>query len=314
MKKLFSFLAVALLTASAHSETFRVNNTPGSGAQYTTFDEAQSAASEGDVIIFDGSDTSYGEIEVTKRLTLKGPGYFLGENEATSEGTPVASFKKIKVTAAGTTLTGLVVDESYILLNASNVVVTRCYAREISLSADYSYSDKGVSNCIIHQNYIRHGITGDNYSAHATFIQITNNIIAEGYNAVLMYLDQSTISRNTIISGESGYRCITNCVIENNIAPEMVNDVYTIMHNTFKNNHFTAWGNKDLYKEANPRNDKTIKAVDATIATDKGAFSGDDPYVLSGLPSGPMIKDIIMPESVVQGENLKVIVNIGTSK
>ena len=45
-----------------------------------------------------------------------------------------------------------------------------------------------------------------------------------------------------------------------------------------------------------------------------GGFSCEDPYVLSGLPSGVRIEDIEMPESVVQGEDMKVTVKIGVSK
>ena len=61
-------------------------------------------------------------------------------------------------------------------------------------------------------------------------------------------------------------------------------------------------------------NDREIKDIDITLTTTKGAFSGDDPYILSGLPTGPVIKNIIMPESVAKGENLNITIKIGKAK
>lgn len=309
-RNLLAFTLIAMgLTMSA--ATLRVNNIKGSGAQYTTFAAAHEAAQDGDVIIVDGSEDSYGKIDVTKKITVQGPGYFLAVNDATKEGYSPAVFDEVNLKCDGAKVTGLCV-EGYINMRADDLVVTRCYAKNISLCQDYSYTNGHITRGVIHQNYILLGISGDHYSASATYMQVTNNIIANGYQAMFCNMDRSVISRNTAIGTESGVRSLTNCVIENNISYNIEDSYYANKDNTYNNN--IKFGSTSVYGSSSNRNDASIKAVDATLATDKGAFSGDDPYVLSGLSSGPVLQDIVMPESVAQGDDLKVTVKIGTSK
>lgn len=312
MKKIIMLLAGAMSVASMSAATLRVNNAGGSGAQYTTFDAAQAAAEDGDVIIFDGSPATYGTIEVSKRLTLQGPGYFLDVNNPTEEGHSPATFDDVTLRCDGAKVTGLSI-EGTLKMNANSLVVTRCYVKEISLCRNNAYTEDYISNGIIHQNYILNGIWGDSYSAPAKYMQVTNNIIASGGNAMFSNMDNSVISRNTAISNESGVRKLTNCVIENNISCNIEDSYYANSNNTYHNNY--AFGNNEanrLYGYS--RTDASIRAVDATLATDKGAFSGEDPYVLSGVAAGPVLEDVIIPESVVQGEDLKVTVKIGSSR
>jgi len=46
----------------------------------------------------------------------------------------------------------------------------------------------------------------------------------------------------------------------------------------------------------------------------KGAFAGDDPYVISGIPAGPVIQDITVPSTVEQGGTLNVTIKLGIQK
>lgn len=308
MKKLLLLAACITMSIYASAATLRVNNTAGSGAQFTTFEEAQGSAEDGDVIIFDGSNTSYGKITVSKRLTLQGPGYFLDVNDPSNEGHASAKFEEVNLECDGVKVTGLYVSGG-INMKADNLVVTRCYTNRVSLCPLYSYKEKHITNGIIHQNFISSGISGDSYSASATYMQVTNNIIANGYNTMFCNMDNSVISRNTAIGSESGVRSLTNCVIENNISCNIEDSYYNNKDNTYSNNLSIT---KKEYGATN--NDAVMKATDEGLASDKGAFSGDDPYVLSGLSTGPVLQDLIIPESVVQGEDLKVTVKIGTSR
>ncbi len=314
MKKIAILFAGITASITMSAATLRVNNVAGTGAEYTTFDAAHDAANDGDVIIVDGSSTSYGKITITKKITVQGPGYFLAVNDATKEGCSPASFSEVSVACDGAKITGLYVDGE-IKMRANNLVVTRCYTKSISLCESYSYTQNHISNGIIHQNFILNGIGGDSYSASATEMQVTNNIIANGYNAQFCNMSHSVISRNTSLSNESGVRQLTNCVIENNICNNIENDYWANKDNTYANNYnLNAYNVSDLYGSGSARTDAAIKAIDATMAVDAGAFSGDDPYVLSGLSTGPVLKDVIMPESVAQGEDLKVTIVIGTSR
>lgn len=307
-KILLVVVAAVIPFFMTEAKTLRVNNIPGSGAQYTNFKDAQDAASDGDIIIFDGSNTNYGKIEVVKKLTIQGPGYFLQENNASSENFSEACFEAITVNAAGAKLIGIVVtghEDGGITLKANNIVVTRCKISIITLKKDNSFSDEAISNCIIHQNYITIRIQSDTYSAHATNMQITNNII---YAYTFMGMDYSTISRNTFL--RASYSYMNHNVYEYNTGSILVNG----------SDHEKNIISENISHTYNStQNDKLIKEEEASIMPTPGvfthgAFSGTDPYVLGGLPTGPRIQDIEMPETVVQGENLNVSVKIAVTQ
>ena len=61
------------------------------------------------------------------------------------------------------------------------------------------------------------------------------------------------------------------------------------------------------------KNQQLSEEIAAAIA-DKGAFNGDDPYVISGIPAGPVIQDITVPASVAQGSTLNVTIKLGVQR
>lgn len=318
MNKIISFVLAVMATAlTVSAETFRVNNVPGSGAQFTNFADAQDAASDGDVIIFDGSKTSYGKIEVSKKLTIKGPGFFLEENGKTTEGYECAEFDNIDVNAAGAVISGVVVDtySGGINLKADDIVITRCYVSYISLCESYSYTEQSISNCIIHQNYIFGRIEGDHYSAPANYIQVTNNVMLGV--TFIGNMNQSVISHNTIVFRyDVDYRQLSDCVFEYNLCPKPGTG-YGNENITFRENIETATLYYSPYKDC--KFDGDVKEVDLTQqptpgVVSHGAFSGDSPYVLSGLTTGPRIEDLEMPATVVQGQDMKVTVKISVAQ
>lgn len=307
-------VGVMMTTLTTTGATIRVNNTEGSGAQFNNFEDAQEAANDGDVIVFDGSDKSYGKITVSKKLTIKGPGYYLPQNETSSAESNPAGFTQIDIIKDGVTICGVNVDDwgGGINVRANDVVVTRCYATVISLSKDYSFSDKAITNCVIHQNFIGR-ISCDSYSQEPSYIQITNNIIKYSIGKV----SSSVISRNTIMT-EKPASTTANTVFENNIIRGFDSDLYK--NNTIGDNYIIPdTDTEKRYNAAIYSTDMKIKEIDSSLVESDGvfkygAFSGDDPYVLSGLSSGVRIQDIEMPESVVQGESMKVTVKIGVSR
>lgn len=305
-------VGVMMTTLTSMGATIRVNNTVGSGAQFNNFEDAQEAANDGDVIVFDGSDKSYGKITVSKKLTIKGPGYYLTKNEASSAESNPADFTQIDIIRDGVTVCGVNIDDwgGGINVRANDVVVTRCHVTIISLSKDFSFSDKAITNCVIRQNFIGR-ISCDSYSQAPSYIQITNNIIKNSIGKV----SSSVINRNTIMT-EKPLSTTTNTVFENNIIPGFSSDIYK--NNTIGDN-FIIPDTEKRYNSAVYSTDGEIKEIDSSLVESAGvfkygAFSGDDPYVLSGLSAGVRIQDIDMPESVVQGESMKVTVKIGVSR
>ena len=72
---------------------------------------------------------------------------------------------------------------------------------------------------------------------------------------------------------------------------------------TYLNNYIQKDEGGLIYKDTST--DLTIKnqELDATVKAaiaGKGAFEGDDPYVISGIPAGPVIEGITVPASVEQ--------------
>ena len=45
-----------------------------------------------------------------------------------------------------------------------------------------------------------------------------------------------------------------------------------------------------------------------------GAFAGDNPYVISGIPAGPIIEELTIPTSAEEGSSMEVAIKLGTVK
>lgn len=300
MKNFLAFVFAALAISPLAAETLRVNNTGGSGAQYTTFKDAMDAASDGDVIIVDGSPTSYGDVTINKQVTVQGPGYYLDVNGLTQTGNNSARFGTIDIAADRAKITGL--ETGTVNFKSSYIVVTRCLIDFLYVCPQYSYTQEHSTGCVISQNYIKYGILGDSYSADATYLEISNNIIT-GSESYLRNIANSTITRNTFTASVPNIS-VKNSVFENNAwsqAPTETSNSYT--------------GNLTInYKLFTNYKEQTIRDVTADRDASKGAFSGDSPYVLSGIPVGAYITSVQMPESVVQGDPLEVTINVGTSR
>ena len=72
---------------------------------------------------------------------------------------------------------------------------------------------------------------------------------------------------------------------------------------------FTNGGFESTNTDLDIQNDGITK-----FCSDKGAFSGDDPYVISGIPTGTVIEDLIVPASAHEGEKLNITIKLGVSR
>ena len=58
-----------------------------------------------------------------------------------------------------------------------------------------------------------------------------------------------------------------------------------------------------------------MKAAEQALPEgDYGAFAGDSPYVISGIPSAPVIEDLVVPTTVEAGSKMKVTIKVGIQK
>lgn len=291
MRKI-SILLFLALSVAIHAKTLRVSNVKDSTAPYSTVSAALADASDGDVIMVDASPDSYGDVEINKKITLQGPGFFLVANGITQEGQTTAEFGDIYIKKEGAKVSSL--SAKYIFARANKAIITRCWAQKVDI-----YNTSGA---VVHQNYI----TWEIYTTYATNAQITNNIISFfASSSYSIDLKNSVVKYNTFLWSSTLYKGFTDCVIEYNIG----NFPDTDTDNTVRNNKGYSTGYYDDYST-----DTDVKALDNALTTAHGAFAGDDPYRISGVAAGPVIEDIEVPASVEQGSDLKVKVTIGMKK
>lgn len=301
MKKILFVLVAASMTMAAQAKILRVSNVESSSAPYKSISAAISAAEEGDTIMVDASSTSYGGFAIQKRVVLLGPGYWLQENGIIQEGGSQAIADGITIYAKGAVVKGMTFSQD-ISIRGSQVVINRCRLVRGNIIIDSNFN-----NCIIHQNYCR-AVYGYASSNH----QITNNIIAGGEadaTESILSVTDSYIAFNTFIGAvpkrmDDSYWGIRNCTIEKNIF-KGVPIVHSSSH--YGDNYVPEPWNYDA-----TMTDKEVLAVAPNLTY--GAFAGDDPYILSGVPAGPVIQDLIVPTTVEKGSKMSVTIKVGVVK
>lgn len=326
MKKLL-ILSAMCMAMTAQATVLRVSNVTNSGAPYSTIPAAIEAAVDGDTIMVDGSPDKYseatgttGSLNINVRVVLMGPGYLLTQNGVQSNGDLTAEISraiKISEGGAGTIIQGLNLSSASALdIQVPNVVITRC-----KVDCDLSIAT-GATNCVLHQNLFTGFVGRSNYTTYVAYnAQVTNNIFMHENSTsygILRGFNESTIAYNTFTKKTTSSTSnavllfqMSGCTIEHNVffGSELALDNNTVLDN--------YWGDGDSpYQELTT--DLEMKNADLGEQKDamagKGAFNGDDPYVISGIPAGPVIQDITVPATVEQGGTLNVTVKLGIQR
>ena len=325
MKKLLIFVAVCMATA-AQATILRVSNVVNSGAPYSNIPAAIEAAEEGDTIIVDGSPDPYSErtgtsgwLSINKRVVLMGPGYLLTENGVKLNGDQAVVIScdvQVVNNAAGTIIQGINLAGSQIDIRVPNVVITRCKADcQVYIATE-------ATNCVLHQNLMTHFIGRPGYSNYKPYnAQVTNNIITRELNTdtgILRGFRESRIAYNTFTRYLTGSYAniadVSGCTIENNI---FFGQDVTATGNTILDNYVYTDSGTNQSPLQGCTTDLDVQKVMQTntdLPADKGAFAGDDPYVISGIPAGPTIEDITVPATIEQGGTLNVTIKLGIQK
>ena len=309
MKKVMLILAAACLTAAANAKILRVSNVSGSSAPYSSIEAAHDAASSGDTIMLDVSNIRYGTntTTLTKRLVIIGAGYWLRENGIVDEGMGSSKVQLFHVKAEGTVIKGIELDALYI--EAPKVIVNRCKIGSTGIGLE-----KGSDNCVISQNFISGALTSRGGSSVRTnFIQITNNIFSFTSTGASSFggFANSHIAYNTFRTSQLYVGGTNNSTFENNIVQTIkdVNDGSNSYANNYETNIIHTQATNDFIDK-----DYLTLEIPADVVSKYGAFAGDSPYVLAGVPSGPVIQDLVVPTTVEMGSKLNVTVKIGMVK
>lgn len=234
MKVNITLLFLLLLACTSIAQTIRrVNNNPGvTGTNiYSTIQAAHDAASNGDIIYVEPSGTAYGNLEMTKQLTIYGNGYFHDKNlglQADSRPSRIGAIN-IYPGASGSIIEGLSWDGgegSNNIYGANSVTIARnriSYLRVTTAIAFLSGTHTSITSLIIRGNFFTGGSAlGLSAQAPATISNtlITNNFLrntSSPFYPIILDGEQviNTIFQNNIVVAE--YLRLRNMTVSNNI-------------------------------------------------------------------------------------------------
>ena len=319
----------SLLSYSVQAKIWRVNNRPGIQADFTTAQAANDGAVAGDSIFLEPSPTSYGSVNFTKKLTMFGTGYFLSENPETQWKNIWPAYLEVvsfQASSGFSQLMGVTI-ASGLTISASNITVKRNYVlKTVTIASTASNIVFSGNYCVVYAEY-----SGFNCGTGNHDILITNNIFQ--FSSASYYSPNSitgTVTsnggfiNNVIVGNYSNYSYaklnVDNYLVQNNITSQCqfytnTND-YT--YNLCDNGAFgNLNGNQSVtissvfINTGSTDGRYQLKSGSPAIAagyggTDCGAFGGQNPYVLSGLPPIPAIYDLFIQGGTNNQVNVQV--------
>ena len=298
------FVAVILICNFSFAKIWRVNNTNGIIADFTTAQAAHDAAAAGDTIHLEPSITSYGSLTTTKKLTWISTGNFLSAHPNLQYSSTPGTVDYVSINT-GSDNSVFSCNVQYLQCYAPNVTFLRCF-----VSSNYLYISSGANNCAILDCYIN----GYIQVSGSTNTIINNNIVAGSINvdaassAVIVNnvmntlavagssISNSQFQNNIIVQASSGPYTFINSNINNNISNDASlpagngNQNNIDMSTVFVNYQGTTDGDFLLKTGgSNPAIGKGFGGIDM------GAFSGSTAFVLGLQPAIPAIYQVNAP-------------------
>lgn len=325
MKKFYLMLVALITLTAAQAKIWRVNNGTGVIADFTTAQAAHNGAAAGDTIHFEPSLNDYGDLTMSKRLTLISTGSFSSFNpnlQADPKHAMLGSITINNTAANGSVISvkfgngiyisnlvnnitlvncvgdGAILDNanccgrSHISIsNADNIVVSKCMVTSIRVSTN-------SNNAIINNNIVWGVLSCDGTSDGV----ITNNVIRAGNPNDAVNINNSVVANN--IFNKSLNTNFTNCNISNNFAPGTgtppAGFTFADMTTVFENASAGFVDNPFQLKASSP----AIAAGEGGI--DCGAFGGGSPFKLGATPAIPSIYKLNVPAAPA-GASMNII-------
>ncbi|MGP8328758.1 MAG: hypothetical protein ACT6FF_00355 [Methanosarcinaceae archaeon] len=326
-------LILTCLVAPGQAKIWIVDNTGGNPlADTTSLQHAHDIAPAGDTLYVYGSETSYGTLTLSKKLFIFGTGYFLDENPNTKA--KLAESKTGSITfntgSEGSVLSGFEVS-GYVRIYADNIVLKRNYIHTGNSNVIYVNSSAG--NALITQNFLEY--TGTNNYRTIIFDGKESGIISNNYifhtntstHAINFSTDASAKVQNNVIYGKvtvrngefrnnilrSGSFTSYNCPVTNNICDaDQFPDANGNKPNTSMTSVFvdSAGNSTDGRWQIATGSIAQTAGVNGTECGMFSTFSGNTPYVLSGLPPIPTIYYFEAPLRGAQNQGLDVTIKV----
>jgi hypothetical protein len=225
MKKIILGIALLVVSFTNAQNTLIVDNnvfiddTPAH--VFTNFPAALAAASNGDIILIQPSATSYGNINITKSITVKGMGYAPSLNNG--EGSYIGS---ASINASNIKLTGLNISGGIAAgNNINNLLVEDCFIAAITLNGI------GNSNHTFRGNVIKSQIFLNTTNTNSLNFTFTNNLIQDLNNYSFYYFNDTTIFNNNTIIADRDHVSYSTFLNPNNVVCQ--NNIWVFTSNSF---------------------------------------------------------------------------------
>lgn len=316
MKNTVLFTAILIaLAITSHATVWRINNIPGTDADFTTAQLAHNNqyVMSGDTLYFEPSSGSYGDLALTKKLIIIGNGYWPEQNPETQANINFSELGKVTFNpgSQGSIIQGCRI--FYVIFNTSEILIQRNYIYNTSSSSSILFNTNDISDIIIRNNFILN--TNSTYQGSSVIscsktgvnnIIISNNYIASqdlssNHNCLYLASGFTGVVENNVIYG---LNTVYNSQFNNNILREgtFLPSNTTYYNNIGNSTQFgTVNGNKSNVSMLNvfvgvgsTDGQWQLKAGSPAIGAgvggiDCGMFGGDFPYVLSGIPAIPSV-------------------------
>lgn len=241
MKKYILLFLFAIGLTASFATIRTVSNNPDRPAQFTNVDAAIAAAVAGDTIYVHGSQFTYPDFSVTKRLVLIGAGY--NSNNQFNQPTRVNAIYLNRDTGLqnsnGSVITGFLVTSQ--IRNNGNPGVDNITIFRNNISTIYIYNPgfSGVygTGWIIYNNLV-FSITGGSGGATSTSssnITIQNNLIGGSISGFSL---SSILIDHNVFQGSDNLSTVFYATITNNIFIRTTGTIFgaNVTSNTFNNN------------------------------------------------------------------------------
>lgn len=323
------------IVINANAKIWRVNNNVGVDRDFVNLANANNSGSvmAGDTIMIEGSATKYPNVDITKKLVIIGPGYFLADNPETQANLATAHLGNVdfEIGSDSSIMMGIYCDDIDIFTN--NITIKRCRVSTPGFEdAVIVYS--GLNNIFIMQSYLYSNYSAIYIQNSCSNIFIQNNFIQSQYNnsstygAIEMYNGSSTanvshnildgslkiynsnVSNNIMYDGDLSF---SNVTFERNISDNAAFPDSNNLQNVARDSVFVLTGSNDARFKL--KEDPPSPAIGyGSNGEDCGIFGGVDPYVLSGMPNVPSIYYFNAPSTGSKNDGLPVTIRVRSHK
>ncbi len=334
MKKVIFTLIALSIFILAQAKVWRVNNTLGVVADFTTIPLAiaNAAVVNDDTLHIEASAAQYANFTLNKRLVIIGTGYFIsGANSNVglqqNPNTSRIDYVFVDTLGSGSQIIGIdfsdgvYTNQTLAGAGADNLTITRCKMNQINFGFNIAATNNNIAvGWVVNKCHISTVNNSNNFKVQN--LTFTNNIVTS--NVTLNVAGNlNNLIRNNVFRGAN---FLVNAYFSNNIFSANFGSVFTTC--TLKNNtginaasgdylpFVGINGNTQNNTDANLFQGLASNSTDGqwrlkagspaiaagetigAITPDCGAYGTADPYVLSGIPAIPTIYLLTVPISL----------------